>query len=376
MIAVLKKLTLGLALIVAAAAVLLYSDLDSRRGSAESSANSGRPLRIAIVQHIATNSLDDSVAGSLAALKERGYEPGGRITVRQYNAHGDIGTANAIAKEVTSGNFDLILSASTISLQTVSNANRFATPPRTHVFGTVSDPYAVGVGISRANHLDHPAYMTGYGSLAPVEDAFRLARELRPSLKRVGIVWDPAEANSVVTTKLARSVCEKMGITLVEANAETTTAIAEATASLLSRNVEAIWISPDLVASTGLDLIVSKARGAHIPVFTSIPRKSITGTLFDLGANYAEIGHSVGVLAADVLDGRKPATVAVENIMPITLQIDRTVLKNLREPWNVSETVLAHANTIVDENGRHVTNMPAIMAGTDLATAPVPAASK
>jgi ABC-type uncharacterized transport system substrate-binding protein len=158
----------------------------------------------------------------------------------------------------------------------------------------------------------------------------------------------------VVTAKLARSICAKMGITLVEANAENSTAITEATAAVLAQNVEALWISPDLVASNGLDLIVSKARLARIPVFTSIPRQSATGALFELGANYSAIGYVAGELAADVLDGRNPATVPVENIMPVTLQVDRTALKNLRDQWQLPAAVLARANVVVDDTGRHV----------------------
>jgi ABC-type uncharacterized transport system substrate-binding protein len=70
----------------------------------------------------------------IEALAERGYKDGGRIQLKRYNAEADIGTANAIAKEVTSGNYDLILSSSTVSMQTIANANKFGrrTP---HVFG-------------------------------------------------------------------------------------------------------------------------------------------------------------------------------------------------------------------------------------------------
>lgn len=365
MIKVFKKLALGLALIAGSAAILLYSDLNSRKGAKAAGKRSG-PVRVALVQQVSNASLDEGVSGILAALKERGYSAGDRMVLRQYNAQGDVGTANAIAKEVTSGDFDLIVSASTVSLQTIANANRYATPPRKHVFGVVSDPYGVGVGVSRDNHLQHPAYMAGYGSLAPVQDTFDLARQLKPSLKRVGLVWDPAEANSVITTKLARSVCEKMGITLVEANAESVTALNEATASVLARNVEAIWVSPDLVAGVGLNLIVSKARDAHVPVFTSIPRKPVTGALAELGADYYAIGHAEGELAADVLDGRDPATVPVENLMPITLQVNRTALKDLREHWEIPQSVLARANVIVDESGRHETGLskPAASSGS------------
>lgn len=313
-------------------------------------------MRVAIVQQISIPALDDGLAGALAGLRDRGYSDGERMILSKYNAQGDISTGNAIAKEVTSSNFDLVLTLSTVSLQTVANANRYATPPRHHVFALVSDPYAVGVGVSRENHLVHPPYMTGLGSMAPVQDAFEVAHRMLPSLKRVGLVWDPSEANSVVTTALARQVCAGMGITLVEANAENSTAIGDSTASLLSRGVQAIWISPDLIASHGLDLIVSKAKIARIPVFTSIPKAGGSGALFELGADYNAIGHLAGNLAADVLDGRDPKGIPVENVIPVTLQINKLALKGLRENWRFSDEMLQRAALTIDETGTHQKN--------------------
>jgi putative tryptophan/tyrosine transport system substrate-binding protein len=350
MVAVLKKLALGLALIAGAAAVLLYSDLDSRRVEVHSKA---RVLRVAMVQQISIPALDDGVTGAVEALKERGYSDGGRMVLSKYNAQGDISTGNAIAKEVTSSNFDLILSFSTVSLQTIANANRFATPPRRHVFGMVTDPYAVGVGVNRENHSIHPAYMTGVGSLPPVQDAFQLARQMLPPLERVGLVWDPSEANSTVTTMLARKICASMGITLVEANAENSTAIGDATASLLSRDVQIIWVSPDLIASHGLELIVSKARAARIPVFTSVPSGGVSGALFELGADYLAIGRVEGKLAADVLDGRDPQGIPVENVIPVTLKINKLARKGLRQNWEISNDMVQRADVVVDETGIH-----------------------
>ena len=349
-LATLKKLALGLGLIAAAAAVLLYSDLDTRHAHANGKAHT---LRVAIVQQISVPPLDDGLAGAVEALKERGYVDGSRISLTKFNAQGDINVGNAIAKEVTSSQFDLILTLSTVSLQTVANANRFATPPRRHVFALVSDPYAVGVGVSRENHSNHPAYMTGIGSLPPVREAFELARQMLPSLKRVGLVWDPSEANSVVTTTLARKICSSMNISLVEANAENSTMIADATASLLSRGVQAIWVSPDLIASHGLELIVSKARGARIPVFTSVPSSGVSGALFELGADYPSIGGIAGNLAADVLDGRDPRDIPVENVVPVTLKINKLALKGLGESWKISDATTKMAAFVVDENGSH-----------------------
>jgi ABC-type uncharacterized transport system substrate-binding protein len=351
----LKSLGLGFLLIALAAGVLLYSDLPSRRSSAEAD---GRTLRVALVQYASLPALDDGIKGVIEALRARGYVDGERLQIRQYNAHGDMATANAIASEVTSSDFDLIISASTASLQTIANANRFATPPRTHVFGLTSDPYGAGVGISRANHLDHPPYMTGLGSLPPVEDTFRLARELKPDVKRIGLVWNPNEANSVAATNLARKICSDLGIELIEANAENATAAGEAGASVLSRNIDALWVSPDVTVVTAIDVLLAAAKRARVPVFTSLPGNAEKGALFDLGAHYLGIGRVQGELAADVLEGRDPATVPVENLMPVQLHVNRLALDGLRDRWQIPAAVATRADVLVDASGRHAKHAP------------------
>jgi ABC-type uncharacterized transport system substrate-binding protein len=351
----LKSLGLGFLLIALAAGVLLYSDLPSRRSSAEAD---GRTLRVALVQYASLPALDDGIKGVIEALRARGYVDGERLQIRQYNAHGDMATANAIASEVTSSDFDLIISASTASLQTIANANRFATPPRTHVFGLTSDPYGAGVGISRANHLDHPPYMTGLGSLPPVEDTFRLARELKPDVKRIGLVWNPNEANSVAATNLARKICSDLGIELIEANAENATAAGEAGASVLSRNIDALWVSPDVTVVTAIDVLLAAAKRARVPVFTSLPGNAEKGALFDLGAHYLGIGRVQGELAADVLEGRDPATVPVENLMPVQLHVNRLALAGLRDRWQIPAAVATRADVLVDASGRHAKHAP------------------
>src|SRR3974390_1590081 len=110
----LKKVSLGVFLILGASLVLLYSDLGPRNGGVASGA--GRPLQVALVQQASIPALDEGIAGVLDALKDRGYSDGARIVLHRYNAEGDIATANAVATEVTSSDNDLILSISTLSL--------------------------------------------------------------------------------------------------------------------------------------------------------------------------------------------------------------------------------------------------------------------
>src|SRR6267142_44952 len=72
----------------------------------------------------------------------------------------------------------------TLSLQAVANANRGG--KMVQVFGAVADPAVAGVGISYDKPLDHPRNLVGIGSLLPVGEAFGIARDMFPGLKRVG----------------------------------------------------------------------------------------------------------------------------------------------------------------------------------------------
>ena len=318
-----KRLSLGIALIAVASGILLYSDLRNRNRSQQRpnpAAVAGKKSRVALVQHASQAVLDDGVRGVLEALAARGYADGGRLLLRRYNAEADLPTANSIAKDAVSAGYDLIITVSTVSMQTVANANKFGahTP---HVFGLVSDPYSAGVGINRTNHLDHPPYLAGYGSMQPIAQAFQMARQVRPELKTVGLVWNPTESNSQAQTRLARTVCAEMGITLLEANAENSTGVAEAANSLIARDVEALFVTGDVTVLVATDAVIGAAKRGKIPVFTVIPPTAKKGALFDLGANYYEIGKATGDLAADVLEGRRTAEIPVENLLPESLVV-------------------------------------------------------
>lgn len=166
-----KHLWLGLTLIAAASGVLLISDWAQRPAG-------GTMKRVAIVQHASQAALDEGVAGILDGLAAQGFVDGKTVSIQRFNAENDLVTANAIARQVVSSNFDLVVTSSTLSLQTIATANRDGKVK--HVFGIVADPFSAGVGISRENPLNHPKYMTGIGSFVPVDRALKMAKDLYP----------------------------------------------------------------------------------------------------------------------------------------------------------------------------------------------------
>lgn len=341
----LRRLFLGVILILVASAVLLLSDLNRRTHG-----RSGTP-RIGVLQHASTLLLDEGVRGMVDSLAENGFVDGKTVIIQKYNAEGDIALANSIAKEMVNAHFDLLLTASTLSLQTVANANRNG--KTVQVFGVVADPAVAGVGVSHDNPLDHPRNLVGIGSFIPVEEAFGTAREMFPGLKTVGVAWNPAEANSRAFTENARRACQAMHIELLEANVENSNGVQEAEDSLVARGAQALWIGGDVTVNIAVDSVISVARKARVPVFTITPGKPDRGTLFDSGADFYQIGRQTGTLAAQILRGADPAQIPITNVVPKLLVVNTLALQGLKDPWRVPDDVLRRADVVVDQAGVH-----------------------
>jgi len=339
-----KRLALGLVLIAGASAVLLATDVRRAR-------NAAMP-RIGILQHASVPVLDDSVRGILDALSANGYCKGETAQITLYNAQGEMATANSIARVMTDGRFDLLITSSTLSLQVVANANRAG---RTmHVFGIVADPYGTGVGLDPANPLAHPKHLVGQGILFPVSDLFTTARRMLPSLKTVGVAWDPAQANSRRFVEDARAACAKMGITLLEAQVENTAGVQEATHSLIGRGAQAVWVGGDVTVSSAIDTVITTCQRAHLPVFSQLSGDPKRGTIFDMGFDYYQAGWVCGELAVQILGGADPATVPIRDvvdIIPRRMFINQKAVLGLKDPWHVPDDLLREANVFVDEAG-------------------------
>lgn len=336
----------GVALIFAAAAVLLVSDPRRKHE---------RPVdgekKVALFNYVSVPVLEDGQAGMIAGLKEAGFVDGKNITLKHYNAEGDRATAIMIAKEVVSGQFDAVLTLSTPVLQAVANANVDA--HLTHVFTLSTDPWGAGVGISRENPAQHPPYMTGQGTLQPVASLFGLARQANPHLKKVGVVWNPAESNSEASTLMARVVCRELDIELVEVTVDTSSAVLEAVKALIGREVEAIWAGGDTTVAAALSMLIGTARDGGIPVFTNMPSDVKQGVLFSLGADYYEVGRAGGLLAARVLNGENPGAIPIENFVPEVLALNMIARDIFQSKWTFGADWVKRAKLIVDQAGIH-----------------------
>ncbi|MBU1368367.1 MAG: ABC transporter substrate-binding protein [Bacteroidetes bacterium] len=360
---IIKDLWLAIALIVSASALLLLSDLEQRQKTDKTSTK--QYPAIAIMQISSTPLLDNHIAGVLDRLQTAGYIAKDQSNIRKFNPQGDLGTANTIAKEIVNGPYEIAITSSTLALQTLAKAN--LNSKKLHVFGAVTDPYGAGVGINGPEPDDHPPYLTGIGTFQPVKEAFIILKQLNPTIRRVGVVWNPGEQCSEACLIEARMICEALGITLVEAVASNTSEVAEAARSLISKGVEAIWIGGDTVAIAAAGSIIGQANQEGIPVFTNDPVDVKTGAFFGLGADYFTVGQLTAQLVIDILEGKSPAKMRIENVVPRELRLNTEVLEAIGNSWKITDSIAnlleksAASSSIaqtIDFAGRDLQNNP------------------
>jgi ABC-type uncharacterized transport system substrate-binding protein len=333
-----KRLRLGIALILACCAVLLYSDRDRR-------ATAGSMPRVALVQYSSTLVLDDAARGILEYLADHGYENGRNIQIDRYNAENDMATNTGIAQQVVSGKYDFAFTVSTNCLQAVANANRAGKVK--HIFGAVADPLAAKVGISATDPLDHPKSMVGIGSLAPIDELLEAARKANPAMKRVGLPWNPSQANSEMYTKFTRQVVQTMGLELLEGNVDNSAAVGEVVSSLVSRGSDMILIHGDMTVALAVDALVASAKRGKIPVFSTMPATISRGVLVAIGADYYEIGRLTGEVGIRVLRGEDPARMPILYLMPKQIVVNRGALAGLKEGWRLPEELVKQAKKVL-----------------------------
>ena len=353
MIKTVGRLWLAATLIVAASAALLLTDHQRPRGAAGAPSTatelSSRVRSIALFQNASQAPAEEGAKGVLAGLAAAGFAEGPSFRIRRYNALGDAVTLSSIAQAIIGGDDDLVITISTACLQAVAAANRDVKRP--HVFGVVSDPAASGVGIARDDPRKHLPYMVGVGTMQPVADTFRMARRMAPGLKRVGVAWNPSEANSEACTKVARTVCKEVGIELIEATVDGSASVRDAAASLVARGAEAIWVGGDATVLVSLDAVIAPARASAVPVFTSISGCAARGSLFDLGSDFYRVGEQTAALAVRVLEGTSPADMSIEYEMPPELWINRSALDPRTRGWSIPAEIAARADVMVEKGG-------------------------
>ena len=275
----------------------------------------------AIVEHPA---LDDVRKGAIEELGRQGYVDGKSLRTSFDSAQGQPANAAQIAAKLIGQRPNVIVAISTPSAQ----AMLAATKELPIVFSAVTDPVAVKLV---ADPAKPGANITGVSDMAPVVQQVALARELLPSLKRLGVIYNPGEANSIALVAALRRATTAAGLELVESAANRTVDLSAAAERLIGK-VEAIYLPTDNVVASGLESVIAITRQRRIPTVGDAGYVQ-RGVLIGSGFNYLEIGRVTGQMVAEILKGRKPGDI------PVGYSSNLDVVVNLAEAKRIGFTL-------------------------------------
>ncbi len=255
----------------------------------------------AIVEHPALDAVRDGVQ---AVLKDAGYEAGKNLKWQYQSAQGNTGTAAQIARKFIGDKPDAIVVIGTPSAQAAVAATK--TIPL--VFSAVTDPVAAKLVSSWEPSKTN---VTGVSDLLELGKQVELIKEIIPTAKRVGMVYNPGEANSVVVVKQLQKLLPEHGLTLVEAAAPRTVDVSSAARSLIGK-VDVIYSSTDNNVVSAYESLVKVGQDAKIPLIASDTGSVERGAIAALGVNYRNIGEQTGRMVVRILQGDKPGDMESE----------------------------------------------------------------
>jgi putative ABC transport system substrate-binding protein len=257
----------------------------------------------AIVEHPALDACRDGVRDE---LKAAGFEEGKNLKFVYESAQGNPGTAVQIAQKFVGEAPSVIVPISTPSAQAVISE----TTDIPVVFTAVTDP----LGAKLISNLEKPGgNVTGMSDLSPIGKQIDLIHQVLPNAKKIGVPFNPGEANAVTLVGLVKEKAASMGMEVVEAPAPKSSDVQAAAQSLVGK-VDVIYVPTDNTIVSALEAVIGVGTDNKLPVFAGDTDSVKRGAIAAIGFDYYDVGRQTGKIVARVLKGEKPGDIAVQGI--------------------------------------------------------------
>ncbi|MGH9423973.1 MAG: ABC transporter substrate-binding protein [Thermoanaerobaculia bacterium] len=318
----LRRVALGLALLIAVSATLLLSDLQHRQSAARASNAAKHKWKIYFVQFNDVIDVEDAASGVMEGLRESGLQDGRDFEVKTLNAQGDMATVSALVDAAVTGGAEMIITFSTPTLQAA--LRRAQNVPV--VYNYVSSGLKAGAGKSNADHVPN---VTGVSLLPANDEALTILKTYFPSIHRLGTLYCPAETNMVVAKNALDESARRLGYEVVYVAANTATDVPDAAAALMSRDIDAVLQIPGNLTASAFGSIGEAGRRAHIPIFAFQKSQAIGGAMVVVGRDYKDSGRHAAHLAARIMRGESPARIPLEDFQKTRLIVNLDAARGL-----------------------------------------------
>ena len=282
------------------------------------------------------------VAAFHRGLKEGGYSEGQNVAVEYRWAEGQYDRLPKLATELVRRKVALI--ASTGGIGTAVAATQ-ATSTIPIVFTAGDDPVQYGVVAS----LNRPGgNATGvYNFISAMEaKRFGLLRETVPTAGSIAVLLNPSYPGFNVQSKDLQEAARTVDQQIHAFNATNEADIHAAFTAVARLPAPALLVGADPFFNGRREQLVTLAALYSIPAMYELREYALAGGLISYGTHLADAYRQVGVYAARVLRGDKPADLPVMQSSKFELVINLKTARALR--LTIPAGVLAIADEVIE----------------------------
>lgn len=276
-----------------------------------------------IVDHVALN---DAKKGFIDALEKAGV----KVEIDDKIANGDMSAQTLIMKQFNADKKDLVFAITTPTAQAAKNQVGQDIPV---VFGSVTDPVGAGlVGIKN---------ITGTSGAAPIKENLQLMRELFPEAKKIGIIYNSSEQNSVSEVNNLKKLAKEYNFEVVD-KAVTNSSELIASLNIISKEIDVYYAIQDNTVASYFQTILDILNKEKVPILGTNDIYSNAGGFISQGTTDYGIGYRAGELAADILlNGKSPENIPIETVKDLKIEINKKNMELLN--ITVPEKILKSA---------------------------------
>lgn len=271
-------------------------------------------LEIGISQIVEHPALDAVRIGVEEGLKKSELE----FKLDSQIAQGDMTIQQLIMNNFKKNKKDFIVAISTPTLQSAMNT----TNEIPILFGAITNPELAGVTSDKTN-------VTGVSDRVPPELMVNLVKEILPSAKTIGVIFNPSEKNSEVNVELLKEIAKNNNMKLVDVGVTSTNELSSALDVVLNKSDVLFTITDNLTMSSS-PLILSKAKAKKIPVIAMDGEMIVKeGALGGFKVDYKKSGVIIGEMIRKIVNGEKITDIPVSIPLQYPILINESVAKEL-----------------------------------------------
>ena len=295
------------------------STASSAASAAGSAAADGQSYTVGICQLVEHAALDAATQGFEDALTEAF---GDNVKFDFQNAQNDSATCATIANGFVSAGVDLIMANATPALQAAQAATN-SIP----ILGTSVTEYGVALGLTDFDGTVG-GNVSGTSDLAPLDQQAEMITEWLPDVKKVGLLYCSAEANSQYQVDEVQKYLETAGVTATQYAFSDSNDLASVCQKAADEN-DAVYLPTDNTVAANTGIVDGICRPAKKPVFAGEEGICAGCGVAPLSISYYDLGHTTGEMAAKILTGEADISTMPIEYTSVTKKYNKTICDDL-----------------------------------------------